>query len=175
MSCQIILKYPYVVELSFYLDEMLKKISFAILTVVPIHLLFLGAAKANCWTEAENTYGISWKVLYAISLQESSGDPTVIAFNKDSYDIGLMGINSWWLDKLSPFGITERRLIEDPCTNLLVGAWILRQEIDRYGYNWVAVGAYNAGAYTERTKQKKLRIYKRYANLVNERLSSISN
>ncbi|MBN2243525.1 MAG: lytic transglycosylase domain-containing protein, partial [Acidobacteria bacterium] len=62
-------------------------------------------------------------------------------------DIGLMQINSWWLRVL---GLDERELIENPCHNVKTGARILSQCIDRYGYNWKAVGCYNA--YSEHKK-----------------------
>jgi soluble lytic murein transglycosylase-like protein len=43
------------------------------------------------------------------------------------------------------YGIDERRLITEPCTSIMVGASILSSMIKVYGYNWEAVGAYNAG------------------------------
>lgn len=98
-----------------------------------------------CWAKAEQTYGVPSKLLVAIAKVETNLKPTVISKpNKDgSYDIGLMQINSKWLSKLSRYNITERDLLE-PCTNVMVGAWILSDNIQRLGYNWNAVGAYNA-------------------------------
>ncbi|WP_119305091.1 lytic transglycosylase domain-containing protein [Dongia deserti] len=31
----------------------------------------------------------------------------------------------------------------DPCTNISVGVWILRQEINQHGATWKAIGRYN--------------------------------
>jgi soluble lytic murein transglycosylase-like protein len=42
-------------------------------------------------------------------------------------------------------GITEQRLLDEPCLSIDVGASILVGFMSRYGYNWTAVGAYNAG------------------------------
>jgi soluble lytic murein transglycosylase-like protein len=51
-----------------------------------------------------------------------------------------MQINSTWAKKL---GKTWNELGE-PCTNVKVGAWVLAQCIQDYGYNWRAVGCYNS-------------------------------
>lgn len=62
-----------------------------------------------------------------------------------TYDIGLMQINSTWLKKLSEFGINEYDLINNPCINVHVGAWILSTNFANHGYNKKSLGAYNAG------------------------------
>lgn len=56
-----------------------------------------------------------------------------------------MQINSGWLPTLKRYGIDKRSLF-DACTNTYVGAWILAQNVSKLGYNWRAVGAYNAKA-----------------------------
>lgn len=64
--------------------------------------------------------------------------------NRDgSWDVGLMQINSRWLPTLSRHGITAEQLWE-PCVSIHVGAWILAGNFRRLGFNWEAVGAYNA-------------------------------
>ena len=57
-----------------------------------------------------------------------------------SHDIGLMQINNWWLKHLN---ITPEAALE-PRNNVMLGVWILANEIRRHGYNWTAVGAYHS-------------------------------
>ncbi len=97
-----------------------------------------------CWDDAARRYNVSGDLLYAIARTESGLNPQAIGRNTNgSRDIGLMQINSAWLPTLASHGIGERDLYE-PCTNIHVGAWILAGNVNRLGYTWEAVGAYNA-------------------------------
>ena len=110
------------------------------------------ASKAACFEEAASRYQVPSVLLKAISRVESAGNPHALNRNKDgSFDIGHMQINSRWLPKLSHFGIAPDQLW-DPCTNTHVGAWILAQAVQRIGYSWTAVGAYNAGSQEKRDR-----------------------
>src|SRR4051812_15716482 len=101
----------------------------------------------GCWDEAGQRYGVSPQLLYAMAQVESGLNPH--AANRShlartqSYDIGLMQINSSNLRGLARFGIKEADLY-DACTNIHVGAWLLSQQFTRHGVSWEAVGAYNA-------------------------------
>lgn len=109
-------------------------------------LLFLAAssAQAACFEQAGLRYGIAPSLLKAISAVESGFNPGARNRNHDgSEDLGHMQINSRWLGTLASHGIGREHLF-DPCTNTYIGAWILAQNIRRFGYGWEAVGAYNA-------------------------------
>lgn len=110
-----------------------------------------------CWDEAAARYGVDPWLLYAIAQVESNIDPNALNHNDDTYDIGLMQINSWWFPKLKPFGITPEDLY-DPCTNINIGAWILAHSFLSFGDTWESVGAYNAGT-AKSPEQKKKREY----------------
>lgn len=110
-----------------------------------------GDDTGNCWQQAALRYGVSPWLLYAIAERESQFDPNAIntANSDGTRDLGLMQINTFWLPHLRKFNISEQDLF-DPCTNIHVGAWILAQNIQQFGNNWIAVGAYNVG--TRRTE-----------------------
>ena len=57
-----------------------------------------------------------------------------------SYDVGLMQINRFWIDK---FGIQPEDLLT-PAINRQWGKWILAEEIKRHGLTWIAVGKYHS-------------------------------
>jgi hypothetical protein len=59
-----------------------------------------------------------------------------------------MQINSAWIGTLN---LNKDELISNPCYNVMIGAGILRQCIDRFGYTWEAVGCYNA-----KSKEKRV-------------------
>jgi soluble lytic murein transglycosylase-like protein len=137
-----------------------------------------GMSYAFCYEEAGSRYGISPHLLYAISKGESNFNPFAVHHNTNgSYDYGLMQINSSWEPELRKLGIPWNTL-SDPCTNVMVGSWVLSQCIRDYGYTWSAVGCYNS-----RTPSKRDRYAARIASIVKqeqahlrfEQIASITN
>lgn len=99
------------------------------------------ACSAFCFDEAGARYKVDAGLLKAIAQTESSLNPRAYSHTSD---IGLMGINSSWIPILRKrFGLSEKDVWQ-PCTNVMVGAWILASEFARNGRNWNSVGAYNA-------------------------------
>jgi soluble lytic murein transglycosylase-like protein len=103
---------------------------------------------AFCFEEAAKQYGLNSNLLRSIAGVESRCQPAALHQNSNgSTDFGLMQVNSFWIDKL---GLDPGRLLQDPCYNVMTGAKILRQCVDRYGYTWEAVGCYNAASRDKR-------------------------
>ena len=59
---------------------------------------------------------------------------------KLSYDVGVMQINSYWIRKYK----IPIHILLSPKDNTYMGCWILRQEIQRHGMTWKAVGRYHS-------------------------------
>ncbi|KTC38833.1 invasion protein IagB [Pseudomonas sp. ABAC21] len=107
---------------------MIKRLaSSAVLSAV----LVSSRALADCWEDVAGRYDIEPELLQAIAAVESGYRANAMnnANSDGSRDIGLMQINSVHLPRL-----------------LKQGASILAGFIQRFGYNWTAVGSYNAGA-----------------------------
>jgi soluble lytic murein transglycosylase-like protein len=123
---------------------------------------------ANCWLAAATAFepNVPPALLYAIAKVETAFDPRAIEFPRNgTRSVGVMQINSIWFDELAAAGISEKELY-DPCVNIHAGAWILSQEVKRYGYTWEAIGAYNAGPYDAKSRPWKLKHYRAYATKV---------
>ncbi|CZV58125.1 MULTISPECIES: type III secretion system invasion protein IagB [Enterobacter] len=128
---------------------------------------------ANCWDHAAHYYHVDPYLLYAIAKVESGMNPYAVGWNRDgSRDVGLMQINSTHFSELQRQGIDESRLISEPCTSIMVGASILSSMIKVYGYNWEAVGAYNAGLKKENYPQRMIyarKVWNKYQQIKTEK------
>lgn len=115
-----------------------------LITALPI------TGHAFCFEEAGKEYNIAPLLLWGIAKHESGFNPQAIGRNTNgTFDYGVMQINSSWASTL---GKDRWNALADPCTNVRTGAWILRQCIDKYGYNWKAVGCYNSQTPSKRDR-----------------------
>ncbi|KWE62904.1 lytic transglycosylase [Burkholderia ubonensis] len=137
-----------------------------------------GAAAKDCFTKAGERHGIDPLLLAAIAKVESAMNPRAMNHNSNgTYDIGLMQINSSHLPRLIKVGVTHKRLIDGPCTSIDTGASILAGFIERHGYTWNAVGAYNAGSSPKREPARKAyatKVWREYRQLTTDRDASIA-
>lgn len=127
----------------------------------------------ECFKSASERYGVDKVLLLAIAKTESNFRLDAINRNNDgSEDYGIMQVNSWWLNKLSKFGITKAHLLSNACTNIHTGAWILADNFHRNGQNWEAVGGYNAGFKKTEKRDELRRIYAEKVFLNYEKVKS---
>ncbi len=104
-----------------------------------------------CFDDAGAYYNVDPLLLKSIATVESRLRPNATNENHDqsgqviSTDYGIMQINSTWFPRLRDFDVNAQRLLDDPCFNIHIGAWVLSSNFSSHGYNWNSVGAYNAG------------------------------
>lgn len=115
------------------------------------------AQAADCFDMAGKDYKIDPDLLRAISWNESRFNPKAIGMNPTTgYGSGLMQIDSQHFPELERYGITPKHLVTDVCMNIYTGAYYLAIAFKKWGVNWDAVGAYNAGfAKTEKQAIKR--------------------
>ncbi len=109
-------------------------------------------ALPDCVTELAAYYDVPIAVIQAVKSVENGRVGEEVGPNKNgTYDLGPMQINTYWWDKerntlhLDQFGISQRDVRDNECTNYAVGMWILRLNYGQYGNWYEAVAAYNAG------------------------------
>ncbi|MGM8843353.1 transglycosylase SLT domain-containing protein [Enterobacter hormaechei subsp. steigerwaltii] len=120
----------------------MKRIALTFLT-----LTFSGMLNAaDCFELAGRDYHIDPDLLRAISWNESNFRTDVKGYNPVSgFGSGLMQVDSQHFNELARYGIKPEHLISDPCMNIYTGAYYLAIAFKKWGVNWQAVGAYNAG------------------------------
>jgi hypothetical protein len=103
-----------------------------------------------CLLAAAEHYGIDRRILQGV-LKAEGGWPGLRQRNSNgTYDMGPMQINSIWLPRLQQMGLSESLVVNDVCTNIGVGSWILARELKRSGASpntsayWQAVGRYHS-------------------------------
>lgn len=120
-----------------------KKIS--IILVFSFYYFYFKPTEAhNCFLLAAQYQHVNPQILQAIAWRESHINSRAIHRNSNgTTDYGLMQINSIHLKKLAKYRISKNRLME-PCANVFIAAWHLRQQMNQYGNTWQAVGAYHS-------------------------------
>lgn len=122
----------------------------------------------NCFNLAAKNYNLDPWLLMAISKTESSFNIYAINVNKNkSTDIGIMQINTFWLDTLKKYNIYQKDLF-NACTNIFVGAWILKQNINHFGYNIDGIGAYNSPRNVKIRRNYATKVIKNYEQLIKD-------
>lgn len=134
---------------------------------------FLGtSAFGDCFQDAGRIYGINPVLLRAIAKTESGLDPLALHKNSNgSYDYGMMQINSCWRSSL---GDDRWQHLSDPEYNVMVGAWVLKQCMQRYGYSWDAVACYNTGKGLSDGNSRQHKQAIRYISEVWKEIQSVS-
>ncbi len=131
----------------------------AVLFVLLTGFLAFGHAKTleQCFHDASAKNDVPMSLLLAVAFTESSFKANSLNKNKNgTHDYGLMQINSIWSKDAKRHGFSWEKIKKDPCTNVMFGSFILKQNKKRLGSWSKAIGAYNAG-FSNSPKAKKVR------------------
>lgn len=88
---------------------------------------------AACLSQAAQAYRIPELALWLILDVEGGTLGRVSQNTNGTYDMGPMQINSIWLKRLAPYGITEAAVRDNFCVNATVAAWIFTKELNEHG------------------------------------------
>lgn len=110
------------------------------------------AGQTDCVQLAADRYGLSVPVVQAILKVEGGRVGQAVRNSNGTEDLGPMQINTVWLPRLAPYGITRQQLQHDRCINILVGSWILARQLETakgmegttQRRAWWGIGAYHS-------------------------------
>lgn len=124
--------------------------------------LIINGVPIECINQAAVIYNVPATLIVSVMGTEGGKVGSAIANTNGTYDYGPMQINSIWLEKLKPYGITKAQLQYDPCVNVAVGAWILSTRIADSKELWHGVASYHSYCLPEnlRYRTKVCGVYK---------------
>ncbi len=104
---------------------------------------------AACLMLASQTYSVPPAVMVGILQVEGGQVGQQVKNTNGTYDLGPMQINTIWMPELAEkWGVHEqvakRWVRDDPCTNMGVAAWILKNHINRTGSLSKAIQHYHS-------------------------------
>lgn len=110
------------------------------------------AAQPDCVQLAADRYGLPVSLIQAILKVEGGQPGQAVSNSNGTEDLGPMQINTVWLPRLAPHGITREQLQNDRCINILVGSWILASQFKAAKEMegppqrrlWWAIGSYHS-------------------------------
>lgn len=98
----------------------------------------------ECINQAAMVYHVPARLILSV-LAIEGGRVGLASPNKNgTFDYGPMQINSIWLSRIQAYGYTEQQLRYDPCANVVVGTWILSQNIANASTTWRGIGGYHS-------------------------------
>jgi len=89
------------------------------------------AAQTDCIQLAADRYGLPVSLIHAILEVEGGDVGQAVRNSNGTEDLGPMQINTVWLPRLAPYGITRQQIQQDRCINILVGSWILARQLKK--------------------------------------------
>lgn len=110
----------------------------------------LTSVLATCLMMAAQTYNVPPAVMLGIMRVEGGRVGQAVGPNQNgTYDLGPMQINTLWVKELSrhwnvSYNTAFTMVKDDPCINVSVAAWILRQRLNESGNLTLAIAHYHS-------------------------------
>lgn len=99
----------------------------------------------TCWDYAASKFNLDPWRLFAIAAVESNYRVGIKSRNtNNTYDLGLMQINTIHLPHFNKVGMTANDLQYDSCKNIVAAAYLLKRSINKYGDNIDGWGGYHS-------------------------------
>lgn len=109
-----------------------------------VSALLINDVPIECINEAAIHYNVPATLIISILQVEGGKTGSASKNTNGTFDYGPMQINTIWLDKLKPLGITKEEIQHNPCINVWVGTWILSQRIASSDEFWYGVASYHS-------------------------------
>ncbi len=112
--------------------------------------LLIHGVPVECINQAAVTYYVPAQVIISVLGVEGGKVGMASPNTNGTYDYGPMQINSIWLPKIARYGYTKEQVQYDPCINVMVGTWILSNNIadtlaaSSSGGYWQGVAGYHS-------------------------------
>jgi len=127
----------------------------------------------SCVIGAAAYYRLPPELIVGIRIQEGGTVGRYSVNQNKTVDLGPMQINSMHVKTFAKYGITSKHLLDDECTNLYAGGWMLHQEIENAkGDMWRGIGNYHSrtpkfhNRYRAAVLQRMEMLYAKYAPYV---------
>ena len=98
----------------------------------------------SCVNQAAINYEVPAELILAIIFVEGGRNGIAMANTNGTFDYGVMQINSSWLTRFTQFSTSAYQLQFDACQNVMVGSWILKQNIENNPDLFKAIGDYHS-------------------------------
>ncbi len=123
--------------------------------------LLINGVPIECINQAAIIYHVPATLILSVLAIENGRVGSASPNRNGTFDFGPMQINSIWLPQIQNYGYTEQQLQYNPCINVMVGTWILSQNIANASTIWHGVGSYHSHTpvLNDRYQAKVSRVY----------------
>lgn len=97
-----------------------------------------------CINQAAATYAVPAELIMSIIFVEGGRNGIAMSNNNGTFDYGVMQINTTWLPEAKEKGASAYDLQYDACENVMIGTWILSQNLAKEPNLLKAVGNYHS-------------------------------